>query len=270
MTAIGIRDDRFDFGRVFNRTLEVLKAEWLRFGLFILVVQSVPSMALQGVFVSQGLYGQPNRMLAIMQSPVIGLVGVLGLLIFLLTVAAQAALLWGAGARLADRKATTSEMIATGLRMILPMIGLSICLGAAVAIGFVLLIVPGVMMLLAWCVTGPALVIERRGVFGAFSRSADLTRGHRWAILGLFLVIFVAAVVVGAIVGLIVNPLIIGTMMAGRAAALTPIILIGLLIQGMWNAVVTTVSISFSAAVYYELRVAKEGIGPEALAAVFD
>ena len=166
MTAIGIRDDRFDFGRVFNRTLEVLKAEWLRFGLFILVVQSVPSMALQGVFVSQGLYGQPNRMLAIMQSPVIGLVGVLGLLIFLLTVAAQAALLWGAGARLADRKATTSEMIATGLRMILPMIGL--------------------------------------------------------------------------------------------------------LIQGMWNAVVTTVSISFSAAVYYELRVAKEGIGPEALAAVFD
>ena len=87
------------------------------------------------------------------------------------------------------RRASFGECLATGLHVFLPLIGLSILFSIGVGIGFVLLFVPGIILLLMWAVAVPALVVERTGVFGAFGRSAELTKGSRWKILGLFLVL---------------------------------------------------------------------------------
>ena len=43
-------------------------------------------------------------------------------------------------------------------------------------IGFLLLIIPGLILLTVWAVVVPSLVIDKAGIFGSFSRSADLTR----------------------------------------------------------------------------------------------
>ena len=46
--------------------------------------------------------------------------------------------------------------------VIIPLIGLSILVAIGVVLGFVFLIVPGVILYLTWSVAAPALVEERR------------------------------------------------------------------------------------------------------------
>ncbi len=52
----------------------------------------------------------------------------------------------------------------------------------------VLLVVPGIIVALMWSFVTPVLVVERTGLIDTFQRSRDLTRGHRWALLGLIVV----------------------------------------------------------------------------------
>jgi hypothetical protein len=54
---------------------------------------------------------------------------------------------------------------------------------AGTAIGFVLLLVPGVLFFTWFVLTAPVIKIERRGVRAAFARSRALVRGHFWLVL---------------------------------------------------------------------------------------
>ena len=88
--------------------------------------------------------------------------------------------------------------------VVLPLIGLAIIAGIAIAIGFVLIIIPGLILLTWWAVAAPALVIERAGVFGALGRSRELVRGNGWNVFGtilLVLLIDIAVNIVAAIIG---------------------------------------------------------------------
>jgi hypothetical protein len=77
-----------------------------------------------------------------------------------------------------------------------PLLGLILLFSLGVVAGLVLLIVPGVLLAMAWSVAMPALVLEDRGVFGAFSRSAALTRGSRWSIFLLFFIVWLVSFIV--------------------------------------------------------------------------
>jgi predicted PurR-regulated permease PerM len=52
--------------------------------------------------------------------------------------------------------------------------------GIAVACGFFLLIVPGLILITIWAVVAPSIVAENRGVIEAFGRSRELVRGNGW------------------------------------------------------------------------------------------
>lgn len=75
--------------------------------------------------------------------------------------------------------------------------------GIAIAIGFVLIIVPGLILLTIWSVIAPSIVVEHRGVFEAFGRSRELVRGHGWQVFGAivlaFLIVFVVGIIASAI-----------------------------------------------------------------------
>jgi len=77
--------------------------------------------------------------------------------------------------------------------------------GIAIAIGFVLLIIPGLFLITIWAVIVPVVVIERTGVFDAFGRSRELVKGHGWQVFGvlvlLFIGAFVAQILIAAILG---------------------------------------------------------------------
>ncbi|WP_193183634.1 hypothetical protein [Nisaea sediminum] len=57
-----------------------------------------------------------------------------------------------------------------------------------IAIGLLLLIIPGLIMMCEWFVAVPVSAVERTGPFAAMGRSSDLTEGYRGRILGYILV----------------------------------------------------------------------------------
>ncbi|MGH2826330.1 MAG: hypothetical protein ACRDKF_05085 [Actinomycetota bacterium] len=54
---------------------------------------------------------------------------------------------------------------------------------AVVALGWALGIVPGLVLFTLWCLIGPVINIEDRGVLHSFGRSAELVRRHFWLTL---------------------------------------------------------------------------------------
>lgn len=175
----------------------------------------------------------------------------------------QAALVHGTVADLNGRKASLSDCLQTGLKSALPVIGISILATLGMALGFIALIVPGIILALAWVVAVPVKVVEKLPVFKCFGRSAALTKGHRGAIFVLAILWWVIAFVLSMLVGVVAG---VG-MLAGAAALQSNTYMVLGSILGIFT---STVSATGVAAVYYELRSIKEGIGPEQLASVFD
>lgn len=60
--------------------------------------------------------------------------------------------------------------------------------GLGIAIGFVLLIVPGLVLLTWWCLIVPVIVLEGKQIGESFSRSRELVRGHGWTVFGVVVV----------------------------------------------------------------------------------
>ena len=75
--------------------------------------------------------------------------------------------------------------------------------GIAIFIGFVLIIVPGLILLTIWAVISPSIVIEDKGVFEAFGRSRELVRGHGWQVFGAIVIAFLIVFAVGIVAGVI-------------------------------------------------------------------
>jgi hypothetical protein len=110
------------------------------------------------------------------------------------------------------------ELISAAAPFIGTLILNGILYGIAVAVGFFLLIVPGLILLTIWAVVAPSIVVENRGVIEAFGRSRELVRGNGWSVFGVivlaFLIVFAIAIVtgiIGAAVGDDAGRVIVGT-----------------------------------------------------------
>ena len=76
----------------------------------------------------------------------------------------------------------------------------ALLVGIVVAVGFLLLIIPGFIFLVFLSVSEPALIVENRRGTEAMSRSWNLVRGQFWHAL---VVILVAAIITGVIQGIL-------------------------------------------------------------------
>lgn len=92
-----------------------------------------------------------------------------------------------------------SAGLAASLKAFLPNLGIWILYYIAIVVGFVLLVVPGLMLQCTWLVVIPSSMAEGTGVVGAFRRSRSLTSGHRWTIFGLLLLYALLFVLVGVL-----------------------------------------------------------------------
>jgi hypothetical protein len=103
------------------------------------------------------------------------------------------------------RDHTIASLFSSVTPVLAPLIGAGILAGIGIAIGFVLLIIPGLFLLTIWAVLAPVIVLERTGVFQAFGRSRQLVKGHGWQVFGvlvvLFLIFFVVRILVSALIG---------------------------------------------------------------------
>jgi len=89
------------------------------------------------------------------------------------------------------------DLMRSVLPVLGPLIGAGILAALGIVGGFILLIVPGLILLTMWAVIAPVIVVERRRVFDAFGRSRQLVKDHGWPVFGTVVVAYLIAFVAG-------------------------------------------------------------------------
>jgi len=105
------------------------------------------------------------------------------------------------------RDSGIGDLFSAATPAILPLIGFSILAGIGVALGLILIIIPGLVLLTFWSLGAPAIVAERVGVFDAFGRSWNLVRGNAWSVFGALVVVTLIWLVIGFVLVAIANPI---------------------------------------------------------------
>ena len=101
------------------------------------------------------------------------------------------------------RDSSVGDLIDATWPVVLPLIGVGILAGIAIGIGFLLFVIPGLILLTIWAVIAPVIVVERSGVMDSFGRSRELVLGNGWQVFGVIFVVFLITGVVAAILGAI-------------------------------------------------------------------
>jgi hypothetical protein len=276
MTATTPTSNSFDMGRVIQRTFGAVRANLVPFGLMAALLYGAPYIGIafgmlgafsaMGVPTTVGATPSPSHF-DTTQLPLFLSAGAAFWLAFVVAMLVlKAAIVYGTVTYLSDRRASVGESLSWGLRRCVPLFFLGVVAGLAELVGIFLLVFPAVMMAVAWIVAVPALVVERTGIFESLGRSADLTRGRRWPIFGLIVVFGAAYLVLQQVLLALAGIASLGaTALDFRALFLRQFI-----VGGVIGTVGVMISYAGIASIYYELRSTREGIGPEALAAVFD
>jgi hypothetical protein len=105
------------------------------------------------------------------------------------------------------RDETVGDLFSSAAPAILPLIAFGILFGIGVAIGLVLVIVPGLILLTFWSVGAPAIVVENAGPVQAFGRSWRLVRGDAWSVFGVLVVVLLIVIAIGVVLGIIATPI---------------------------------------------------------------
>jgi len=263
-TAAPVYEERrMSVGRVFQRAFSAITVNPAVILGLALVVGALPSLIMSFVFYRLGL-SSPDALRTGAISPA-GFAGAMffsSLIMLVISSLVQGALTRATVSANEGVRATFGQSLAAGLRVVLPLIGLTFLWAFGVGIGFVLLIVPGIILLMMWAVAVPALVVERQGVFASFSRSNELTKGARWRIFGLSLLLLVIYWLLSVVVGLVglgmYRPAVSGGL---TIANLIGSILVGTIFNALWGTI--------QPSLYVELRQWKEGGSAENLAEVF-
>jgi hypothetical protein len=72
-----------------------------------------------------------------------------------------------------------------------------------ITIGFLLLIVPGLILITLWLLIVPAIMLENRGVFESFGRSRQLVSGHGWSVFGVIVLTVLILIGVNIVLGIV-------------------------------------------------------------------
>lgn len=130
----------------------------------------------------------------------------------------------------------------------------AVIVGAAMLLGSFVLVVPGVLAFVVWSLAAPVTVMERSGPAASLARSARLTRGHRWRILGVMLLIVIITVAIESVVSSI-------------AIALVPSLsdVAALIVGDVVTALVSAITLPWVSAViallYVDVRLRTENLG---------
>jgi hypothetical protein len=172
-------------------------------------------------------------------------------------------------------RVTAGQMLSRGFSRVGRVIGASLVVGLAILVpvaiavviamvayklGFVIATAAGLAVLcivVVWFVLVPVQVMESGSFSAGFGRAADLSRGHRWGILGLLLVY-------GALIAAFVFALGLILAFAADSAILVAVLFIPL------GAFYSAMGAILPAVAYYLLRAEKEGVGIDEIVRVFE
>jgi len=102
-----------------------------------------------------------------------------------------------------SRDSSVGQLVEETWPVVLPLIGAGILAGIGIAIGLIILVVPGLILLTIWSVIAPVIVVERSGAINAFGRSRALVKGNGWQVFGVIFVVFLITGIASIVLGLI-------------------------------------------------------------------
>ena len=261
--------EQFRIGRVVSRMFHVLFANWPAF-LPLAALLSIPSTLLR-VYASMNpaLSGlgtavlRPGGLFLFWRYETVALA-----VYFLFGYTLQAALAQGTILHLNGERPGFGQCLSVGLRNFVPVFVIGVASYLAMIVGFLLLVVPGFILLLMWSVVIPVRIVERTGIMESLGRSRALTRGFRGKILLLGLMYLVFAVVIV----LATRPLTGLSLLASEFARWNiPYVIIASILISWGQRIAFSLALGVgTASVYYELRLVQEGIGADQMAAAFD
>lgn len=258
--------ESYNFGRTLSRTFALVRDGLPTAGAFLLMVQvantamsfiaqsriaaQFQQAAATGATSPTAIFGSAWYWLTLVMGLVLGVIAYTGSIHGYLAV---------------ERRTPVSlaDCFSFGLSKFLPGLGLLILWILGVGIGWVLLLVPGLILITMWSASLPALVGEGRGVIESFGRSRALTKGHRWPIFGTLIV---------ALIILYVPMLVFGGIVLGSSATLlsgqtlSPMFYLVSLAYG-WVASMFINALMTS--IYLDCRLARDGVATGDLAEVF-
>jgi hypothetical protein len=244
---------KIDIGRVIGRGFEALGGNLLPFLALALMLGGLPALALYYAQATFGLDGgSPVRIwggftAALLVSIVAGN--------FTAAIFVRSTILY-LNNGVADWRGSTIA----ALRLIVPMVLLSILVSIVITLGLLLLIVPGIIFALALIVAAPVLIAEQPGIIDSMHRSAELTRGSKGQIFLLVLIYIFAWFALSAVLGFAAGAGGLDDVQVAAAAAVS---------EGLLGAASTLITSVMTASLYVELRTVKEGATIDRLAAVF-
>jgi hypothetical protein len=255
--------ENFSVGRAISRTFELVGKGFRGAGLFLLIVYAaytLVSFFTQRLMLDQMTQAMdpadPSAALGIFTSPVYWLSLLLSLVLVALMYSGS---IHGYLRAARGSEVSPGECFSVGLAKVLPMLALTLLWGIAIFFGFMLIIVPGVILITLWVAIMPALVGEGCGIIESFGRSRELTRGSRWSVFAVLL-IFVIALYVLMI--LILGSIIGATAMGGgfnpeaMANMTNPLVLV---VSGLFGWIMAMMLSAMLTSVYVELMLVKEG-----------
>ncbi len=244
---------RFQVGDVLSSAFSVTAKGFIPFFLIGLIVY-IPLFLLVTVVVTAA-------------SP--ALFTLLALLGWVFSYVVAGAITYGVVQALKGNQISVSESLSVGFQRMFPVLLVSLVVGLCVMAGLLLLVVPGIILAIMLFVAVPAAVIEKPGVFGSIDRSMELTKGYRWQIFFIALIIMIGSAVLSTVItggqG--------ATMELDPDAGMMVIAQPSLgahLLSMLMQMVVSLFSAVASSVVYYRLRQVKEDADIDDLASVFE
>jgi hypothetical protein len=143
------------------------------------------------------------------------------------------------------RDHSPGELLRSATPVLGPLILVGIVAGIGILIGFLLIIVPGLILITIWSVAAPVVVLERPGVFPALGRSRELVSGNGWQVFGVIFVLFFLVLFVSSGIEIAADS-------AGTAAGLIARVIVGVL-TGPFSALAAAV-------LYFELLRTKKAV----------
>ncbi len=253
LAPLGLREERMEIqfraGSVLSRTFAVWWGNLVPFATIAFLVYSpfIIATALDGLTAQ----GESNPVTPVM--PLVTLAMTLGGLVAQSVL--SGAIIFGVLTHLQGNEATVRESLRVGLRYLFPILLVSILQVIIIGLGVMLLLIPGLIAMCAFWVVVPVTVTERPGIWASIERSSELTRGDRWSVFGIIIVLMILNSV-GSLLVQGVALAISGPQIAGLVGVLTQALL------GTLGAVAMAVG-------YHDLRVSKEGVNTDSLVEVF-
>jgi hypothetical protein len=146
------------------------------------------------------------------------------------------------------RDATAGQLLRAASPVLGQLVLVGLVAGIGIVIGFVLIIIPGLILLTIWSVAAPVVVLERPGGLRALSRSRELVRGNGWNVFGVILVMVILVAVVTGIIEAIAD--------SGGTG-------IGLVVRVILGILTAPISSLASAVLYFELGGSARGDTPD-------